>query len=118
MRKFLREREIQVVHPFDVPTDIFAVPVARISGVPAIISCQLSFRVHVHRRCTGARSSLTDPLADCIVVNSNAVGQHLIGSDEGIRAEKIEVCHNGVETTIFFPAPRRAASSDWPTRAW
>jgi glycosyltransferase involved in cell wall biosynthesis len=103
MRRFLREHRIQVVHPFDVPTDMFAVPVARLCGVPAVISCQLSFRdmsPPIHRRLL----RWTDPFAHRIVVNSNAVRDHLI-ADEGIRPGSIFVCHNGVETRMYFPAP-------------
>jgi glycosyltransferase involved in cell wall biosynthesis len=103
MRQYIREHKIQVVHPFDVPTDIFAVPVAHFSGVPAVISCQLSFRdmyTPLYRRAL----RWGDPLADRIVVNSEAVRQHLI-ADEGLRPDRVSLCYNGVDTSVFFPAP-------------
>ena len=110
MRKFLRDRQIQVVHPFDVPTDIFAVPVSYLCRVPAIISCQLSFRdmyTPLYRRAL----KWIDPLADRIVVNSEAVRQDLIRG-EGLAPQKVSLCYNGVDTDIFFPVPntRPAAS--------
>jgi glycosyltransferase involved in cell wall biosynthesis len=111
MRRFLKDHRIQVVHPFDVPTDIFAVPIARMCGVPAVISCQLSFRnmsPPLHRRML----RWLDPLADRIVVNSRAVRDDLI-VEEGLRPESIFVCHNGVETAKYFPAPpERPAALD------
>ena len=103
MRSFLHDRQIQVVHPFDVPTDIFAVPVAYFCRVPAILSCQLSFRnmyTPLYRRAL----KWIDPLADRIVVNSNAVRQDLI-TGEGLRPERVSLCYNGVDTDIFFPVP-------------
>lgn len=104
MRRFLREHKIQVVHPFDVPTDIFAVPVAYACRVPAVLSLQLSFRdmyTPLYRRFL----RLTDPLADRIVVNSNAVRQDLI-DNEGLRPDRVFLCYNGVDTSIFFPIPK------------
>jgi glycosyltransferase involved in cell wall biosynthesis len=103
MRKFLRERQIQVVHPFDVPTDIFAVPVAHFCRVPVVLSCQLSFRnmyTPIYRRAL----KWTDPLADRIVVNSEAVRQSLI-TGEGLPPKRVSLCYNGVDTAIFSPPP-------------
>jgi glycosyltransferase involved in cell wall biosynthesis len=109
MRNFLREHRIQVVHPFDVPSDIFAVPVAYFCRVPAILSCQLSYRdmyTPIYRRAL----KWTDPLADRIVVNSEAVRQSLIAG-EGLRPDHVSLCYNGVDTAIFFPSPNPRPAS-------
>src|SRR4051812_30427792 len=38
--RWVREHRIALVHPFDVPTIAFAVPLARVAGVPVVLSSQ------------------------------------------------------------------------------
>jgi glycosyltransferase involved in cell wall biosynthesis len=101
LRRYIREHGIQVVHAFDVPTDIFVVPAARLSGVPAVIAAQLGYR-DLFSPLYWRLLRFTDRLAHGIVVNSHAVQKHLI-EDEKIPANLIHVIHNGVETETFFP---------------
>jgi L-malate glycosyltransferase len=103
LRRFLRTHGIQVVHAFDVPTDIFAAPIARLSGVPAIIVCQLSYR---DLYSAGERKLLriSDRMAHCIVVNSDAVKRNLMET-EGIAEERITVSYNGVDLNSFHALP-------------
>jgi L-malate glycosyltransferase len=104
MSAYVRENNIQLVHAFDVPMDIFAAPVARWSGVPAIVTAQLSHRNLVSR---GSRAALrlSDRLSKRVVVNSRAVGESL-RQEFGLAAEKIYLCYNGVDLTQFHPDPR------------
>lgn len=103
MRSYLAANHIQLVHAFDTPTDIFAVPVARWAGVP-VLSSQLwqsaavtpLYRILVRQ---------THRLADAVVVNSDAVRRHLI-EHEGVPASRIFLNHNGVETEVFHPGGR------------
>lgn len=114
MGRYLREHRIQVVHAYDVPTDIFAVPVAKFYGVPAIVSCQLSFR-WMYTPLYQCFLRFTDRFADVVVANSKAVQRHLI-EDEHLPPERTNVCYNGVETDVFHPEPRQrqAAVADAP----
>jgi glycosyltransferase involved in cell wall biosynthesis len=102
LRRYIREHGIQVVHAFDVPTDIFMVPLARLFGVPVVIAAQLGYR-DLFSPLYWRLLRLTDRLAHCVVVNSGAVQKHLT-EDEKVPAEKIRVIHNGVETGTFFPS--------------
>jgi glycosyltransferase involved in cell wall biosynthesis len=103
MGAYLREHQIRLVHAFDVPMDLFAAPVARHYGVPAVVTSQLSFRTLCSR---GTRLALrfTDFLSNRIVVNSRAVGDSL-ERDYGIPDEKVFLCYNGVDTSQFYPQP-------------
>lgn len=105
LRQYIRRHRIQLLHAFDIPTDLFAVPAARLSGVPAVIASQLSYRAMYppHER---RLMSIIDRLAHRIVVNSHAVRNELIAL--GVPPAKLCVSHNGVETKEFFPrqAPR------------
>jgi glycosyltransferase involved in cell wall biosynthesis len=107
--RHLRRHQIQVVHSFDAPLNIFAVPIAKLAGTPAVISSQRG-----HRDLTGARNKrllrITDRLADAVVVNCNAMRDYLI-EEEGVSESKIRLCYNAVD----FEHYRRVASSPrWP----
>jgi len=104
LRRYLAQHDIQLLHTFDVPMNLFAVPVARLLGTPVILSSQRAFRgltPGLRRRLL----RLTDRLADGLVVNGEAVRRHLI-QDESVPAEKIHLCYNGIDIACFKPQPR------------
>ncbi|MBV9679330.1 MAG: glycosyltransferase [Acidobacteriaceae bacterium] len=101
MGAYIRQHGIQLLHTFDVPTNIVAAPVARWYRVPAVITSQLSFRsMYTVRQRMFLR--LTDRLSDFVVVNSRAVGNSL-EREIGLPPEKIYLCYNGVNLSEFFP---------------
>jgi hypothetical protein len=71
MGDYIRDHGIRLVHAFDVPSDIFAAPVARWYGVPAVVTSQLSYR-SMYASSRRAALRLTDWLSDRIVTNSQA----------------------------------------------
>ncbi len=107
--RYIRQHDIQVVHSFDAPLNMFAVPVAKIAGAPAVISSQRG-----HRDLTGSGTKrvlrITDYLTDAVVVNCEAMRRHL-ADDEGIPQSKIRVCYNAVDTEQY---KRRPTPSPWP----
>ena len=106
--RYLREHNIELVHTFDVPMNLFGVPAARLFRVPRVLSSQ-----RAHRALTpGFRHHLlriTDHLADAIVVNSEAVRRDLIEADR-VPAQRIHLCYNGLDTSQFQPPPGRPAT--------
>ena len=110
LRSYIRTHGIDLVHAFDVPMDIFAVPVARVSGCPAVLSSQRAHR----SLTTGARLTALralDRLTDGIVVNCEFIRQHLV-RDENVSPEKIHLCFNGLDPHHFRPQPRDRCGSD------
>jgi glycosyltransferase involved in cell wall biosynthesis len=101
MGAYIRSHGIQLIHAFDVPSDIFAAPVARWYGVPAVVTSQLSYR-SMYPASRRAALRLTDWLSDRIVTNSQAVGESLRRST-GFPAGKLYLCYNGVDPTVFYP---------------
>jgi glycosyltransferase involved in cell wall biosynthesis len=104
MGRYLRQHRIQLVHTFDVPMNLFGVPVARAYRTPVVLSSQRAFRdltPGMHRRLL----RLTDRLVDGVVVNCEAIRQHLI-ADEHVPAERISVCYNGIDVDEFYPGSR------------
>lgn len=101
--RYIRKHGIQLVHTFDVPTNLFGAPVARWYRVPRIVTSQLSFRdMYPPRERAALR--VTDRLSDVIVVNSQAVGKSLI-REAGLSPNKIYLSYNGVNPAEFYPGP-------------
>ena len=103
MGAYVRQHGIRLVHAFDVPSDIFAAPVARWYGVPAVVTSQLSYR-SMYPPSERAALKLTDWLSDRIVTNSQAVGESLRRT-AGFPADKLYLCYNGVDPWTFYPGP-------------
>ncbi len=103
--QFIKAHGIQVVHAFDAPTDMFAVPVARLYRTPAVISSELSYRSLIAGRQYQYLMRWSAMAAHKIVVNSAAVGTDLVENANVPRA-KIVLSHNGVDLRAFAPDPR------------
>ena len=106
MGAYLARHEIALVHAFDVPMDLFAVPVARWHRTPVVLSSQ-----RAHRDLTPGFTRhllrLTDRMVDRIVVNSRAVGRELAEQDAA-PASMVRLAYNGLDTTVFRPEGERA----------
>lgn len=112
MRGYLRRHNIRIFHAFDLPLAVVGVPVARLAGVQVVLS---SVRGHRELYSSLYRRLVrwTDPLVHGIVVNAQALREHLI-RDEGIRPDLIHYCPNALDTQRFHPAGRPPASYDRP----
>jgi glycosyltransferase involved in cell wall biosynthesis len=104
MRAYFQRHRIQLVHTFDTPMNVFAVPVARASGVPRVISSQ---RAHRSLSSPGMRMllRLSDRMVDGIVANCEAVRLELVQA-YGLRPELIHVCYNGIDLSEYAPSER------------
>jgi glycosyltransferase involved in cell wall biosynthesis len=101
---------IQLVHAFDVPSDLFVVPVARLYRVPVVLASQRAHR-NLSPWFTRHLLRLTDLIADAIVVNSQAVARELIAED-GVPPSTIRLAYNGLDTGVFrHDGPR--AETPW-----
>lgn len=99
--RYLRRHRIEVVHAFDVPSNVFAVPWARMAGTPKVLASQ-----RAHRSLTPPSlkplEKISDRLAHGIVVNCQSVRQELT-SGFGIPASRIHVVYNGIDSKEFSP---------------
>jgi glycosyltransferase involved in cell wall biosynthesis len=99
-REYIRRHGIRLVHSYDPPTMIFAVPLARLCRIPFVISSQLGHRDFYNHRWL---LRTTDHMVDRIHVNCEAMRRHMI-DDESVHPDRLYLCYNGVDTTVFFPA--------------
>jgi glycosyltransferase involved in cell wall biosynthesis len=98
---YVRDERIGLVHTFDMPTNLYAVPPARMAGSAVVVSSQRADRrlmapIYHH----GLR--VTDHLVDGIVVNCEFIRRHL-RDDERVAAGLIHLCYNGIDTAAFRP---------------
>ena len=91
---FLREHEIDVVQTHDFYSNVFGMITASRASVPV--------RIAAKRETSGIRTNMQRMverqayrLSHAIVVNANAVGEHLIR--DGVPASKIVTVHNGLD---------------------
>ncbi len=96
----LRRERIELVHTFDLYTNMFGGPLARIAGVPYVLTSRRDTgTMHSPRRNWVARRIYFR--SDCIVANSEAARRSLLREDVPDRL--IRVIHNGVDLKRFCP---------------
>lgn len=108
LARYIRAHNIRLVHTFDIPLTAFAVPVARFLTSAAVLSSQRCHRDLIPPSYLRV-IRMTDRVVDKIVVNCEFVRRHL-EQDEHVPAERIEVCHNGIDLDVF-----RAGESPRPS---
>ncbi|MBL8238271.1 MAG: glycosyltransferase family 4 protein [Bryobacterales bacterium] len=107
LRDYIRRERIDLVHSFDVPMNIFGVPFAALARRAVVLSSQRAHREltpGLHHRLL----RISDRMVDGIVVNCDFMRRHLI-EDEGVRAERIRLCYNGIDLAQFHPGERERA---------
>ncbi len=99
LARYIREKNIQIVHAWDYQLNVYAIPVTRLLTNAVAIGSQRSHRElipGVYRRLT----RLSDRLAHAVVVNCEYLRRHLI-EEENIPAKKVQVCYNGIDLDRF-----------------
>ena len=99
--RYIKEHGIRIVHSYDA-SGIFALPIARMAGAPVMITSQLSYRTILDAK-TQRLLRMTDRFADAVLVNCEAIRKYMI-EEEHVPADRVELCYNGVETSVFYPA--------------
>ncbi len=99
LARYVRRHKIRLVHSFDYPSTVFAVPAGRFLTSAAIVSSQRSHRDLIPR---GYRRlvRMTDHMVDAIVVNCDFVRRHL-EQHERVPPGRIQLCYNGVDLEAF-----------------
>jgi L-malate glycosyltransferase len=106
---WIRRERVALVHPFDVATAMFAVPMARLARVPIVLSSQRGDR-RLSPRAYQRAMAVTDRLVDGVVVNSNYI-RGLVERDFKVPSGRIHTCLNGLDTTIFNPGQRTGSQA-------
>src|SRR5271156_4079546 len=102
LARYIRRHNIHLVHSFDAPLTVFAMPVAWYFTSAVAVSSQRG-----HRDLAPEIRRLvrwTDRMVDGIVVNCEYLRSHLI-QDEQVTERLVHICHNGIDLQQFCPAP-------------
>ena len=99
LASYIRRHGIRLVHSFDYPLTLFAVPVARLATRAGVLSSQRSHRSLIPRKYR-PWIRMTDRMVDAVVVNCEFVRQHL-RNDAGVPCGRIRLCRNGVDLEEF-----------------
>ena len=97
--RLLRRARVQVVQCFDFYSNLFAIPLAHLSGVPVILASrrdEASMRTLAQRRAERWSYSL----ATGVVANAEAIKDQLVKRDK-VYSEKVWVIHNGLDLDRF-----------------
>lgn len=100
--RYIRRHNIHLVHSFDAPLTVYAMPVVHYFTSAVAVSSQRG-----HRDLAPALRSLvrwTDRMVDGVVVNCKYLKSHLI-NDEQVAEGLVHICYNGIDLEQFFPGP-------------
>ena len=101
LMRYIRRHGIQVVHSYGLYPNIFAIPVARLAGAQSVIA-SIRDRGDIHSPLQRWIQKLVCRLADCVLVNAEAIREVLI--ERGFDPANIVVIRNG-----FTPRPATTA---------
>lgn len=100
LARYLRQARIDVVHSYNFYANVFAVPAARMAGVPVVVA---SIRDNGQGWTIWQRrvERMVCRMADCVLVNADIIRRRLAA--EGYDGRRIRVIHNGI---VPIPPPR------------
>ena len=101
LRGYLHTHAIRLVHSFDFPTAIFAVPLCRLWRGCVVLASQRGYREKFPLKYR-MLLKCSDPLAHGFVANCEAMRRHLV-EDCDVPDRKIRVCYNGIDLARFPP---------------
>jgi glycosyltransferase involved in cell wall biosynthesis len=103
LARYIRDEQIALVHAFDYPLNVFAVPVARWFTSAVAVASQRSHRELIPGGYLRVLRQV-DRVAHAVVVNCEYLRQHLV-LEEGLPADRVEVCYNGIDLSFFGSGP-------------
>jgi glycosyltransferase involved in cell wall biosynthesis len=109
---YIRRHRIRLLHAFDAPGTMFAIPFGFLSRVPVLLSSQRAFRA-LTPGWQGRLLRCTDRLVDAVVVNSANLRAHLEKYDR-LSAAKSTLIYNGIDLEHFHPGPGADVLRDCP----
>ena len=99
LARYIRLHKIRLVHTYDYPLTVFAVPVGRFFTSAIVVSSTRAHRGLIPRNYLKL-VRITDRLVDAIVVNCEFLRRHLV-EDENVPPGLIELCYNGIDLEQF-----------------
>ncbi len=99
LARYIRRHKIRLVHTYDYPLTVFAVPVAHFFTSAIVLSSTRAHRELIPQNYYKL-VRMTDGLVQGIVVNCEFLRRHL-EQDEHVPSSRIELCYNGIDLEQF-----------------
>lgn len=101
----LRRQRIHILHSYNFYSNVFAVPAARLAGVPVVLASVRDRGAYLSP-AQKKLQRLVLGLADRVLVNAAAIRDWLL--EQGLREDRITVIHNGIDLTRYPDVPERS----------
>lgn len=98
---YMRSRRIQIMHSYNFYANVFAIPAARLAGVPLVLASVRDRGVYLTRAQKEVQKRVCG-MADRILVNADSIRDWLV--EEGYRPDKITTIRNGIDMTSYNQA--------------
>lgn len=98
LARYIRRHRIQVVHSYGFYANVFSVPAARLAGNPIVVASIRDTGDILTARQRRVQRTVCR-LADCVLVNAEAIRQALLC--EGYNPRKIVIIRNGIVLSRF-----------------
>jgi len=105
LARYVRAQGIGIMHSFGFYSNVFAIPAARLAGVPVVVASIRDTGDHL-TRLQKAMQKWACRTADQVLVNALAVRAVLVG--QGYDAARISVIRNGIDVSRFQGRSARA----------
>lgn len=102
LARYISRERIQIVHGYNFYANVFALPAARWASAPVIVASIRDRGVYLSRKQKAVQRYVCR-LADCILVNAEAIKDWLV--DQGYDPAGIVIIRNGVDLTRFPAGP-------------
>lgn len=94
----LRRQRTQIVHSYNFYANVFAIPAAKLAGVPVTIASIRDAGIYLTLAQKRVQRFVVG-FADCILVNAESIRQWLV--EQKCNPEKIRVIRNGIDLSRF-----------------
>jgi len=98
LARYVRKHGIRIVHSFGFYANVFAIPAARLGGARVVVASIRDTGDHLSW-LQRTLQKLVCRAADHVLVNADAVKTRLV--EQGYRADRISVIHNGIDISRF-----------------
>lgn len=102
----LKRQKIQIAHSYNFYSNVFAVPAAKLAGVPVTIASIRDRGVYLTPAKKLVQKYICN-LADSILVNADSIRDWLV--EEGYQEKKITVIRNGLDLSLYGKRPKNFA---------
>lgn len=100
----LRKERIQILHSYNFYSNVFAVPAARMAGVPVVLASVRDQGVYLNPAQKKLQAMVCG-IADRVLVNAGSIRDWLV--EQGLKRDQITVIRNGIDLSRYPIDPPR-----------